>query len=55
MKPLEPGAVLVVLEKVLEKQRLTRDAEELRDRVRQRYRFESIIGDSPELRRCSTS
>jgi two-component system NtrC family response regulator/two-component system response regulator HydG len=49
VKPLEPGTVLVVLEKVLEKQRLTRDAEQLKDRVRQRYRFESIIGDGPQL------
>ena len=49
VKPLEPGTVLVVLEKVLEKQRLSRDAEQLKDRVRQRYRFESMIGDSPAL------
>jgi len=49
VKPLEPGTVLVVLEKVLEKLRLSRDAEQLKDRVRQRYRFESMIGDSPAL------
>jgi two-component system NtrC family response regulator/two-component system response regulator HydG len=49
IKPLEPNTVLVVLDKVLEKQRLTRDAEQLKDRVRQRYRFESIIGDGPQL------
>ena len=49
VKPLEPSTVLVVLEKVLEKQRLSRDAEQLKDRVRQRYRFESMIGDSPAL------
>ena len=49
VKPLEPSTVLVVLDKVLEKQRLTRDAEQLKDRVRQRYRFESIIGDGPQL------
>ena len=49
VKPLEPSTVLVVLEKVLEKQRLARDAEQLKERVRQRYRFESMVGDSPAL------
>jgi transcriptional regulator with PAS, ATPase and Fis domain len=41
-----------VLEKVLEKQKLTRDAEQLKERVRQRYRFEAIVGESPALQSC---
>jgi two-component system NtrC family response regulator/two-component system response regulator HydG len=49
VKPLEPSTVLVVLEKVLEKQHLARDAEQLKDRVRQRYRFEAIVGESAAL------
>ena len=49
VKPLEPNSVLIVLDKVLEKQKLTRDAEQLKERVRQRYRFEAIVGESPAL------
>jgi two-component system, NtrC family, response regulator len=49
VKPLDPSTVLVVLDKVLEKQHLTRDAEQLKDRVRQRYRFEAIVGESAAL------
>ena len=48
-KPLDAGAVLVVLEKALEKQRLERDAVVLRERVRERYRLHHIVGDAPEL------
>jgi two-component system NtrC family response regulator/two-component system response regulator HydG len=49
VKPLEPGTVLVVLEKVLEKLQLSRDSEQLKDRVRQRYRFDAIVGESAAL------
>ena len=49
VKPLEPSTVLVVLEKVLEKQHLARDAEQLRDRIRQRYRFDAMVGESAAL------
>jgi two-component system, NtrC family, response regulator len=48
-KPLAPATVLVVLEKVLEKRELARDADQLRARVRERFRIESIIGESPAL------
>jgi len=48
-KPLDPATILVVLDKVLEKRDLARDAEQLRLRVQERYRIESIIGDSPAL------
>ncbi|HLL00094.1 MAG TPA: sigma-54 dependent transcriptional regulator [Myxococcaceae bacterium] len=49
VKPLDADAVLVVLGKALEKRSLRREAESLRDQVRQRTRFHNIIGDSPQL------
>jgi two-component system NtrC family response regulator len=49
VKPLEPSTVLVVLDKVLEKRQLAREAEQLKDRVRQRYRFEAMVGESAAL------
>jgi DNA-binding NtrC family response regulator len=49
LKPLDVKAVLVVLDKVLEKRRIVRDAEALRQRVRERFQFPHIIGESPEL------
>ncbi|HTP28869.1 MAG TPA: sigma-54 dependent transcriptional regulator [Anaeromyxobacteraceae bacterium] len=49
VKPLDANAVLVVLEKALEKLRLQRDTVNLRERVRERYRFHNIVGDAPEL------
>jgi two-component system NtrC family response regulator/two-component system response regulator HydG len=49
VKPLEPSTVLVVLEKVLGKQKLERDAEQLKERVRQRYRFDAMVGESAAL------
>ncbi len=48
-KPLDIGAVLVVVEKALEKRSLIRESASLRERVRERYRFPNIIGDSAEL------
>ncbi len=49
VKPLDDKAVLVVLEKALDKLRLQRDTANLRERVRERYRFHNIVGDAPEL------
>jgi two-component system NtrC family response regulator len=49
MKPLDIKAVLIVLEKALEKHRLIRETRSLRERVRERFSFPNIIGDSPEL------
>jgi two-component system NtrC family response regulator/two-component system response regulator HydG len=49
VKPLDLGAVLVVLDKALEKRRLVRDAQILRERVRERFSYPNIIGDAPEL------
>ncbi|HEX8705957.1 MAG TPA: sigma-54 dependent transcriptional regulator [Myxococcaceae bacterium] len=49
VKPLDADAVLVILGKALEKRSLRREAESLRDQVRQRTRFHNIIGDAPQL------
>ena len=49
VKPLDANAVLVVLGKALEKRALKREAESLREQVRQRARFHNIIGDSSQL------
>jgi two-component system NtrC family response regulator/two-component system response regulator HydG len=48
-KPLDVGAVLAKLEKALEKRRLVRDNQLLRERLRERFQFSNIIGDSSEL------
>jgi DNA-binding NtrC family response regulator len=50
VKPLDVGAVLVFLDKALEKRRLIQEAASLRERVRERYRLEGMVGESPELR-----
>ncbi len=49
-KPLDLQAVLVFLEKALEKRRLQRETLSLRDRVREQYRLDGLVGDAPELR-----
>ncbi|HZX93970.1 MAG TPA: sigma-54 dependent transcriptional regulator [Myxococcales bacterium] len=50
IKPLNLQAVLVFLEKALEKRSLQRETVSLRDRVREQYRLEGLVGDAPELR-----
>jgi len=49
VKPLDVNAVLVVLEKALEKRSLRNETEVLRARVQKNYRFANIVGDSPEI------
>ena len=49
VKPLNVAAVMVVLQKALEKRRLLRETDLLRQRVRERFQFQSIVGDSPQL------
>ena len=49
VKPLNVSAVLVILEKALEKRRLSRETRELRERVHERYRLDGMVGDAPEL------
>ncbi len=49
VKPLDERAVLVVIEKALEKRHLVQEAASLRARVRERVHFDNIVGDSPAL------
>ncbi len=46
VRPLDPGQVLVVLEKALDKRRLRKDSVALREHIRQRLH---IVGAAPEL------
>ncbi len=48
-KPLDVDAVLVVIERALEKRALQREARSLRERVREQFRLKSMVGESPEL------
>ena len=50
VKPLDDRAVLVVIEKALEKRRLVQEAASLRVRLRERVQFDNIVGDSTALR-----
>jgi DNA-binding NtrC family response regulator len=49
VKPLDVKAVLIFLEKALEKRRLVRETAGLRERVRERYRLDGIVGEASEL------
>jgi two-component system NtrC family response regulator/two-component system response regulator HydG len=49
LKPLDAEAVIIVLKKALEKRRLLLEAQNLRERIRERHRFDRIIGDSAEI------
>ncbi len=48
-KPVDVASVLAKLEKVLEKRELRRDNEQLRERLREKYKFSNIVGESAEL------
>jgi two-component system NtrC family response regulator/two-component system response regulator HydG len=48
-KPLDVSSVLARIEKALEKGRLVKENQVLRERIREKYQFSSIVGDSAEL------
>lgn len=48
-KPLNADELLIVLDRELERRRLRSEAKHLRDRLNERYRFDNIIGSSPEM------
>jgi DNA-binding NtrC family response regulator len=50
VKPIDVPTALVLLEKALDKRRLLRETLQLRERVRERFRLEGLVGDSAELR-----
>ncbi len=54
-KPLNTDELLVVLERALERCRLRREAVELRSQLRERYRFDNIIGSAPEMQQVFKS
>jgi len=54
-KPLNADELLVVIERSLERVRLRRETSKLKDRLEKRYRFENIIGTSPEMQQVFKS
>ncbi|MBM4361060.1 MAG: sigma-54-dependent Fis family transcriptional regulator [Deltaproteobacteria bacterium] len=48
-KPLHTEALLIVIERELERRRLRTETRSLRERLSERYRFENIVGSSPEM------
>ena len=48
-KPLNTDELLVVLERTLERRRLRRETSSLRSQLSERYKFENIVGSSPEM------
>lgn len=50
-KPLELEAVIAIVDRALERTRLSREAALLRQRVHERFQFDSIIGEHPAMQR----
>ena len=50
-KPLELDAVMAIVDRALERTRLSREAEQLRQRVDERFQFGNIIGEHPSMQR----
>ena len=48
-KPIDVEELEVILQRVLEKKRLLEETRILRERVHQKYRFENLVGESPEM------
>ncbi len=50
-KPLELDAVHAIVGRGMERALLSREAAELRERVRERFQFDKILGESPSMQR----
>ena len=50
-KPLELDAVIALIDRALDRTALSREAAELRARIDDRFRFDSIIGEHPSMQR----
>ena len=50
-KPLELDAVMAIVDRALERTRLSREAAQLRQRVDDRFQFNNILGEHPSLQR----
>ena len=48
-KPIDVEELEVILQRTLEKKRLLEETRLLRERVSQKYRFENLVGESPEM------
>jgi two-component system NtrC family response regulator/two-component system response regulator HydG len=48
-KPIDVEELEVILEKALDKKRLLEETRVLRERVQSKYRFENLVGESPEM------
>jgi two-component system, NtrC family, response regulator len=48
-KPIDVEELEVILQRTLEKKRLLEEARVLRERVHQKYKFENLVGESPEM------
>jgi DNA-binding NtrC family response regulator len=48
-KPIDVEELEVVLERALEKKRLREETQVLRERVGKKYRFDNLVGESPEI------
>jgi two-component system response regulator HydG len=54
-KPLNMDELLIVLQRELERSRLRKETAQLRQQLTERYRFENIIGSSPEMQQVFKS
>lgn len=50
-KPLDLGALCALVERAMEKAKLSSEAARLRERLQQRYSFGEIVGDHPSMQR----
>ena len=48
-KPIDVEELEIVLERALEKKRLREETQVLRERVGKKYRFDNLVGESPEI------
>jgi two-component system NtrC family response regulator/two-component system response regulator HydG len=48
-KPIDVEELEVILQRVLEKKRLLEEARSLRERLDKKYRFDNLVGESPEI------
>ncbi|MBI2192678.1 MAG: sigma-54-dependent Fis family transcriptional regulator [Planctomycetes bacterium] len=48
-KPVDFDELLVIVRRILETRALRQEASELRSRLREKYRFDRLIGNSPEM------
>jgi len=54
-KPLNTEELLVILERAMERRSLRRETQELRTQLTERYSFDNIVGNSPEMQQIFKS